>query len=338
MEFDEDERDDTPVRWGIIGPGLIARNAILPAFDTLPSTNVIAVASRDELRAQTFANDFGIPRVYTAYQDLIDDPDIEAVYIALPNNLHPVWAIRAMQAGKHVLCEKPLATTAAEAQRMVDASDEADVWLMEAVMYRFHPRMRELGELVRSGVIGVPTLLRASFCFTLSAPDNYRNDPALGGGALLDVGSYTVNAARWLFDEEPVTALALGVLAESGTDASVSGVLSFPSGALAQVQCSFASAEHQSLDLIGTLGTIDVAIPFTAYRNDETALILTVMNQREETFFPATDPYALMLEHFGDCVRGDSDPLLPADDGVGTLRVLDALRRSLSSGRAERVG
>ena len=336
MQFD-DSANDGPVQWGILGPGLIARNAILPAFANVPNARVVAVASRDLTRAQAVAHDFGIPTAYSDYAALIDDPEVEAVYIALPNHLHPVWAIRAAQAGKHVLCEKPLATNAAEAERMVAAADEADILFMEAVMYRFHPRMRELVEQVRAGAIGVPTLLRASFCFTLDAPDNYRNDPAMGGGALLDVGSYGVNVARWIMDAEPISATAMGVLAQSGTDASLSGILTFPSGALAHVQCSFASAEHQSLDVVGTTGTIAALNPFTAWRNDESSIILAQSDQREETVFPPADPYAIMLEHFSDCVRDDIDPWLEADDGVGTMRVLDAFRRSMASGRAERM-
>ncbi len=336
MDLDE-ELLDAPVRWGILGPGLIARNAIMPAFATVPNATVVAVASRDLGRAQAFAADFGIPRAYDDYAELLADDEVEAVYIALPNNLHAEWAIRAAQAGKHVLCEKPLALNAAEAEAMVAAADEAEVLLMEAVMYRFHPRMREAAAQIQTGVIGMPLLLRASFCFTMADQANYRNDPDLGGGALLDVGMYDVNVARWLLAEEPLTALATGILAESGVDASVSGLLTFPSGALAHIQCSFASAEHQGLDVVGTGGVMEIARPFTAWRNDESSIALMVRNEPEEIIFPPADPYAIMLEHFADCVRGDDEPWLPAEDGISTMRVLDALRRSLASGRSERV-
>jgi D-xylose 1-dehydrogenase (NADP+, D-xylono-1,5-lactone-forming) len=171
----------------------------------------------------------------------------------------------------------------------------------------------------------------------MADPENYRNDPAMGGGALLDVGIYTVNIARWLIGEEPIMATAMGVPAESGIDASVSGVLAFPSGALAQVQCSFASAEHQMLDLTGTRGVIEAPRPFTAWRNDESAIILTQGDQRSQVIFAPADPYAIMIEHFSACVRDEADPFLPVEDAIGTLRVLDALRRSMISGRTERV-
>jgi predicted dehydrogenase len=327
----------TPVRWGILGAGMIAGNAILPAFGTIANAAVVGVASRDRSRAQAFAAEFHIPRAYGGYDLLIDDPDIEAIYIALPNHLHAEWAIRAMAAGKHVLCEKPLAVTPDEALAMIAAAEEADVILMEAVMYRFHPRIRDAAELIQTGSIGQPVALRASFCFTMTDLDNYRNDPEYGGGALLDVGSYGVNAARYFLDEEPLRALAFGTLAESGVDSSVSGVLEFPSGALAQVQCSFASAPHQELDITGTLGVITIPQPFTAWRNDDAMLRLTQESVSDETLYPPVDHYALMLAHFSACVRGLEEPLLPADDGLGTLRVLAALRRSLTTGRAERV-
>jgi xylose dehydrogenase (NAD/NADP) len=336
----EDERDDgamEPVRWGIIGPGGIARGAIMPAFAGLTGAQVIAVASGNRARAQQFARDFGIPRVYGGYDLLVDDPDIEAVYISLPNHLHSAWTIRALQAGKHVLCEKPLAATVADAEAMAAAAEDTGLHLMEAVMYRFHPRMREVWSLVRSGAAGEPQLVRASFCFTMGDPENYRNRPEMGGGALLDVGIYCVSVARWLLDEEPEAAIALGTLLESGADESVSGVLEFPSGALAQVQCSFGTAEHQMLDIVGDAGTITAAMPFTAWVNSEASIVLSRNSHVEETIFPPADPYALMIAHFDDCVRGDDAPWFPAADGVGTMRALDALRRSTLSGHAEPV-
>ncbi|HKD73937.1 MAG TPA: Gfo/Idh/MocA family oxidoreductase [Ktedonobacterales bacterium] len=329
--------DDTPVRWGIIGPGWIARGAIMPAFASIAIGDVVAVASRDRARANAFATDFNIPRAYAGYDLLVDDPDVEAIYIALPNNLHAEWAIRAMQAGKQVLCEKPLASTAREAEGMVAAAAETDSLFMEATMYRFHPRMREAVALVHSGAIGTPLLVRGSFCFTMANADNYRNHPEMGGGALLDVGSYCINAARWLLNEEPHTAMAMSVLADSGIDETVAGLLAFPSGALAQLQCSFGSAEHQNLDIVGTDGSIEVVHPFTAWRNDETAIRLTQGDQTDDIIFPPADHYAIMLEHFSACVRGQDEPWTPPEDGVGTLRAMDALRRSAASGRAERV-
>lgn len=203
-------------------------------------------------------------------------------------------------------------------------------------MYRFHPRMQALVERVQRGEIGDPRLVRSSFCFTLSDPTNYRNDPAMGGGALLDVGSYTVNIARWLLGE-PVLALAQGTLAATGSDLTVSGVLTFASGALAQVQCSFASAEHQHLDVTGTTGVFDVPAPFTGFAGPDCVITLQHNRDRATTPYEAANPYALMVEHFGECLRGRAAPFMAAEDGIGTMRALAALQRSLASGRAEAV-
>ena len=329
--------DRAPVRWGIIGPGMIARGAIMPAFEALDNAVVIATASRDRQRAQAFATEFQIPRAYAGYDLLIDDPDVEAVYIALPNHQHAEWAIRAMQAGKHVLCEKPLALTAAEAETMVAVAEATGMLFMEGVMYRFHPRAREAVALVRNGAIGTPLLVRASFCFTMANQDNYRSLPEMGGGAVLDVGSYCVNAARWLLDEEPHTAMAMSTLGATGIDETLVGLLAFPSGATAQIQCSYGSAEHQTVDIIGTEGSIDMSHPFTTWRNDEASLRLTQTRQSEEIVFAPVDHYVIMLSHFSECVRNRAEMVTPIDDGIGTLRAIDALRRSAASGRAERV-
>lgn len=338
MVESEDDMTATPViQWGILGAGMIARTAIMPAFADLSLASVVAVAGHDSVRLQKFAQDFQIPLVYDSYAALLEDPEIDAVYIALPNSMHYEWTIRALQAGKDVLCEKPLAMTAEEATEMQRIADESDVWLMEAVMYRFHPRIRAINDIIRAGTIGQVTLVRGSFCFTMSDESNYRNDPNLGGGALMDVGSYCINAARYVIGEEPETVFANATFNDAGIDVSVSGVLNFPSGALAHIQCSFGSAEHQSLDIIGTLGTIEIPTPFTAWNGDESTIRITTGADFEEMIFASANPYTLMLDHFSECVRGDAEPFLPAEDGIGTMRTIDAIMRSIASEHVERV-
>jgi D-xylose 1-dehydrogenase (NADP+, D-xylono-1,5-lactone-forming) len=324
---------DPPVRWGIIGPGMIARNAIMPAFSQVENAHVLAVASSNAGRATAFAEEFRVPRVYTSYEALLEDPDVEAVYIALPNNLHDLWSTRAMEAGKHVLCEKPLAGSLEDAEHMVAVSLSTGMLFMEAVMYRFHPRTRLVERLLAEGAIGVPVLVRASFCFTFNQASNYRNDPTMGGGALLDVGSYCVNAARMALDEEPYEVNASAILADSGIDATTSGTLAFPSGALAQIQCSFASAEHQQMDIIGTTGSIELLKPFTAWHSDEMIVRLMQGDDLQEIPVAPVNQYSLMLDHFSSCVRGVEEPLLAPDDGLGTMRAMEALRRSAETGR-----
>src|SRR5713226_3962906 len=189
--------------WGILGPGFIATRAIIPALQNTYNARLLAVASRDAGRAATTAAQFAIERAYPDYQHLLDDPDVDVVYIALPNHLHRAWTIRAAAAGKHVLCEKPLAMSAAECNKMIAACQQANVLLMEAVMYRFHPRMLHLKQMLVAREPGDIRFLHTAFYFNFNAPGNYRAYRQFGGGALLDIGSYCVNAARWLIGSEP---------------------------------------------------------------------------------------------------------------------------------------
>lgn len=184
--------------WGILGPGFIATRAIIPVIQAVNNSRVLAVASSNKERSREVALRFGIERFYADYQELLDDPDVDVVYIALPNHLHSEWTIRAAAAGKHVLCEKPLAMNAAECDEMIVACKQANVLLMEAVMYRFHPRMLNLKQMLEARDVGDVRFLHAAFSFNFNAPENYRAFRKFGGGALLDIGSYCVNAARWL--------------------------------------------------------------------------------------------------------------------------------------------
>ena len=189
--------------WGILGPGFIATRAIIPAVQEASNSRILAVASSNEQRASEVAFRFGIERFYSDYQSLLVDPDIDVVYIALPNHLHHEWTLRAAAAGKHILCEKPLAIYAAECHEMITACQQAHVLLMEAMMYRFHPRMHYLKQMLVARELGDMRFLHAAFSFNFNAPGNYRAYKQFGGGALLDVGSYCVNAARWLIGSEP---------------------------------------------------------------------------------------------------------------------------------------
>ena len=186
--------------WGILGPGFVATRAVIPAMQQTPDARLLAVASRSDERAKLIAARFGIERAYHDYQTLLNDPDVDAVYIALPNHLHRIWTMRAAEAGKHVLCEKPLAINASECDEMIATCQRANVLLMEAVMYRFHPRMVQLKRMLTTRELGDIRLLHTafSFPFDFDRPHNFRAHPEFGGGALLDVGSYCVNAARWL--------------------------------------------------------------------------------------------------------------------------------------------
>lgn len=314
--------------WGVLGPGFIATRAVIPAILQVPGARVLAVASNNEERMREAAVRFEIGRAYHGYQALLDDPDVEMVYIALPNHLHREWTIRAAMAGKHVLCEKPLAMTAAESDEMIAACRQANVLLMEAVMYRFHPRMLYLKQMLAAGELGDIRFLHAAFSFPFGAPGNYRAYPQFGGGALLDVGSYCINAARWLIGLEPDSAQAMISYSHEATDLSTSALLRFGEDVFAHIQCSFTAAEHQTIEVVGAAGAVTAPLAFTAWRDDTTVLMI----QREMVFerreFVPADPYQLMVEHFTECVIEEKPLLYPPQDGRATLRVLDMLRNS----------
>jgi len=312
--------------WGIIGPGFIATRAIIPAIQKASNSQVLAVASSNAQRARDVSLHFGIERSYTGYQRLLDDRDIDAVYIALPNHLHSEWTIRAAAARKHVLCEKPLAMNASECVGMISACNQAQVLLMEAVMYRFHPRMRYLKQMLISHQLGDVRFLHAAFSFNFDAPDNYRAFKRFGGGALLDIGSYCVNAARWLLGSEPLALHVITSYGHSDVDLMTSAILSFGEEVMAHIQFSFISAEHQVIEIVGTTGTVTAPLAFTAWRNDTTRLLFQYGQTFEEKEFEASDPYQLMVEHFAACVIEKTPLLYPAEDGLANMQVLDTLK------------
>ena len=314
--------------WGILGPGFIATRAIIPAIQEVSNSRILAVASSNEQRAREVALRFGIERPYSAYQALLDDPDIGVVYIALPNHLHHEWTIRAAVAGKHVLCEKPLALYAAECNEMITACQQANVLLMEAVMYRFHPRMLYLKQMLVARELGDVRFLHAAFSFNFNAPGNYRAFKQFGGGALLDVGSYCVNAARWLIGSEPDSSQVAITYSRETIDLNTNAVLRFGEDVSAHIQCSFVAAEHQTIEVVGTTGAVTAPLAFTAWRDDTTMLLIQRGSVFERKEFAPADPYQLMVDHFISCVMGKTPLLYPPEDGWATLRVLDMLRGS----------
>jgi len=273
---------------------------VLPAIAASSNGRLLSLASRDAGRARVMAEQHGVERCVETYDAVLEDPAVEAVYIPLVNSLHREWTLRALRAGKHVLCEKPLALNAAEAEEMAAAAEAAGRLLMEALMYRFHPRMRELAESVTAA-----RHVHAVFGFSLDAPGNYRLDPQLGGGALLDVGSYTVSAARWLLGE-PREVHAVARRGPSGVDTTVSALLGFAGGAQATLLASFETPEVQELVVVTGDRVVRLEQPFTAWRD------------------PA-DPYQLMVEAFAAAALDGGPAPLPAADSIANLRVLDRI-------------
>jgi predicted dehydrogenase len=251
-----DELASRPLRLGILGAANIAR-AFTSGVAASKIVTVAAVASRDAAKAESFARECGIPRSFGSYEAMLADPEIDAVYNPLPNSLHAEWSVRAVEAGKHVLCEKPLAMNAGEARAMFAAARKAGRYLVEAYPYRAQPQTLKLSELLAEGAIGKVRLIRSSFGVAFSDPANIRLIPAVGGGSLLDAGSYSVSLALLAAGERPVRAQAMAIWGETGVDLSVAATLAFPSGALAQVSSSFATAYHRHALIAGDAGWIE---------------------------------------------------------------------------------
>ena len=314
-----------PVGWGVIGAtSQVARKAVLPAIVASPGARLVAVAS--ESAADGGAGCFEPQRAYRAYGKVLDDPEVEAVYVPLPNSLHRAWVVRAAAAGKHVLCEKPLAPTVADAEAMASACEGAGVALCEAYMTPFHPRAIALDTLVASGRLGALRFARAAFTGVLDRPDDHRWRPEMGGGSLLDVGIYCLAPLLAAVGRIPARVEASATLAKSGVDASFSGWLDFGDGFTATIECSFDAPERQFLEIVGTEASVVLDRAYTPGPAD-TAMTLRHRDGRAETIVTAgADPYREMIEHFHTVVRGGAVPRRPCAASITLLAVLERLR------------
>lgn len=327
----------TPLRWGIVSTANIGRT-VIPSIQASRNGDVVAVASRDSETARAFASELSIPVHYGSYEALLEADDIDAVYIPLPNSLHREWSIRFMGAGKHVLCEKPLALSAAECAEMEAAATAESVVLMEAFMYRFHPRTEKVIALVRNNTIGPLRSLTATFTFALTRAGDIRREPALGGGSLMDVGCYCVNVARTLADAEPVEVQAMASWSDTGVDDQVAAALRFESGLIAQLECAITLPRRQQYQAAGPGGYLAVASGFRPYGSESEIQVYTEGAEPSLHHFPADDEYRLMVEHFADCVLTGTKARYPVSEATGNMRVIEALYRAARSGKAEPVG
>jgi predicted dehydrogenase len=324
------QAESAPLRWGVLGTGKIARDAVIPGMLAAPNAQLVALASRDPARAQTLlAQVVPAARVYGSYAALLADPDVEAVYIALPNSQHAEWSIRAAEAGKHVLCEKPLALTADEAQRIVTACQAARVQLLEAFMYRFHPQTAWAVEQVAAGRIGLVRLVRGAFAFDLRGrPADIRLQAALGGGSLLDVGCYPVNYCRLIYGGPPRAAAAQVVMpAGAEVEHAVAAALDFGDGRLGVIDCSFHQPRNQRVEIVGESGRLVVETPFTPGLNDTTVRVV-LDGETFERRFAGIDQYQLEVEHFGRCVREGAPLAIQPDDAVENAEAIELIYRS----------
>ena len=332
------------VKWGVMGNATIARKCVIPAIRKSGNGDIIALATRAPAQARQVAADNHIEHVYDSYEALLADPQIDLVYIPLPNHLHHPWTIKALKAGKHVLCEKPLACNAREAREMAAASRDAGRLLMEAFMYRFHPRSRRIKQLIAEGAIGTPRLVRSAFCFRMAGsewidPPNVRLDPKMGGGVLLDVGCYSVSVARWFLSAEPSQVQAQAEYDPGGVDVHMVGNLSFAGNGLASFEASFITALQQTYSISGSDGVIE--LPHNAFVPWENEAIFYVRGRNQETgqkhSVPGADEYRLMVEHFADAVIGQTELSFPITDSIENMRVLDALAQAARTGQTVRL-
>jgi D-xylose 1-dehydrogenase (NADP+, D-xylono-1,5-lactone-forming) len=314
-----------PVRWGLLSTARI-NQAILNGAAPSERTEIVAIASRDQARADDYARDHGLERAYGSYDALLEDGDIDVVYISLPNSMHVEWSIRALEAGKHVLCEKPLDRRVEAVERAFDTAERAGRLLMEAFMYRHHPQTHKAAELVRDGAIGELRQLRSLFSFTLTDEADVRLDPELDGGALMDLGCYCISMQRVLAGE-PELVFGRQRLGGKGVDVGFTGMLQFGEDTFGQFHCGFDLPEGNGLEAIGSKGTLVVPDPVRC-RDPH----VEVNGERVDV--EDVDRYFLQVENFSAAVRGEAEPLLGRADAVGQVRVIEALYRSAASGAA----
>jgi len=317
------------VKWGILSTAEINR-AVIPGAHASEKVDLIAVASRDLRRAEEYAREWEIDRAYGSYDALLEDADVEAVYISLPNTLHCEWSIRAVEAGKHVLCEKPMSRHVGDVEAAFDAAQRAQRILMEAFMYRHNPQTKRLRQLVEEGAIGDVRLVRSCFSYPLYDAENIRLRTDVEGGSLMDVGCYCISGSR-LLAGEPEQLYGQQFVGPSGTDWVFTGTMRFPGDVFAQFDCGTALPKRDELAVVGSEGSLFLDDPWHCV---EPVIELRGDGRSERIEVEPADSYRLELENLSDAIRGGTDPLLGREDAVAQARAIDALYRSAASGTA----
>ena len=326
------------LNWGILGAAKIARS-LAPAIRESRFARAYAVASRTLAKAETFANEHGFEKGYGSYEALLEDPEVQVIYNPLPNSLHCEWTIKALNAGKHVLCEKPLADNAAQCEQMIAAAKKSGRLLMEAFMYRFHPQTSKIKELVTQGTIGEVRIVRAAFGFPLNQEvPNVRLVEKLTGGCLMDVGCYCVNAIRNLFGAEPISVLAHATRGKTTrVDLTFAGTLIFSDHRVGMFNSSFQTALDWTVEIVGTEGRIFVPSPWKPNAQLASFIFETRGEPKTIEVKDGGGIYHLEVEHFSRCILEDQPLGLPPKDGLRNMAVIDALQESARTGRAVKV-
>jgi predicted dehydrogenase len=331
------------VRWGVLSTSKFAQTKIIPALLKCEHVEVTAIASRDRAKAAEAAGRFGLPKAYGSYEELLADPEVEVVYNPMANHLHVPWSIKALEAGKHVLCEKPIGLDAAEARRLLDASKRRPRQkVMEAFMYRHHPQWRSARRLVEEGMVGRLRTIQSFFSYHNTDPNNIRNRSEIGGGGMMDIGCYNISLSRFIFGEEPKR--VLGVIEYDPnfkTDRLASGILDFGRGT-ATFTCSTQLAPYQRVNIFGDAGRVEIEIPFNAPPARPCRMWHETSAGLEETAFEVCDQYTIQGDLFSLAVLNDTPVPTPLEDAVANMRVIEAVFESGRSGMwieiAERGG
>ncbi len=329
------------VSWGVLGAADIGLKRVIPAMQRGEVSRIDAIASRDLAKAKAAAKSLGIARAYGSYEELLADPAIEAIYNPLPNELHVPWTIRALQAGKHVLSEKPIALNAKEAEALVAARARTGKLVAEAFMVRHHPQWRRAREIARSGAIGEVRAIQTFFAYRLLDADNIRNKPP-GGGGLYDIGCYAILTARYVFGAEPTRVVAtLDVDPKFGTDRLASALIEFPGGRHLTFACATQIRDYQRVTIVGEAGRVEVLVPFNALTDRPMRIIVDsgadlVGGGAKVEAFPVCDQYTLQGDAFSRAVLDQAPLEFPIEDAIANMRVIDAAFRSAKSGGWEK--
>lgn len=317
------------LKWGVLGTSKIARTWLIPAIQSTQHSEVAALGSRSLAKAKQETESFGIATCYPSYQDLLEDPEIDAIYNPLPNHLHTQWSIKAIEAGKHVLCEKPLGMDHSDAKRLVEvAAQHPELKVMEAFMYRFHPQWQQAKQIIQSGKLGSINSVHAVFSYFNKDPENVRNMQGIGGGGLLDIGCYCVSVARYIFDDEPTEVFAdIEFDTAFKTDRHAQGILRFPKGR-SQFRCSTQSYPGQGVVVAGESGELIIPTPFYQEPGVPVELELVSGGEREVISINSCNHYVAQVDAFCESIRKQQAVPTPLSDALANMRCLDALLES----------
>jgi len=326
------------IRWGVLSTAKIALTQVIPAMFRAGNAEVVAISSRGD-KVHAIATALNIPKAYESYEELLNDPEVDAVYIPLPNHLHKEWVYKAAMQGKHILCEKPATLTAIEAAEMVEICRKQNVKFMEGFMYQLHPQHERVKEIIASGEIGDVTLLKSSHSFNLENRDNdIRMEKDMGGGSLYDVGCYSIQVIRHISGVEPVEVHAFAEIdPESGVDITTYGYLKLDNGLTAIFDCSFNMTERNEYEIVGTKGTIKVPLAFRPDTNGGIGSIIVHKRGMTREEKVSGDIYRLEIEHFSAAIINNTSPVITGQSTINNIRVIEACYQSIKTGKAVEV-